>query len=216
MKSKIVLVFLSIFLVVGSSYGQSEPEPNMNTRTFTSLKNALKNPEIVTRIDLSNQEVQLTDAVLKQFKNIEFLSLKNDNLQEVPHGIMYLKKLKVLDLSGNEIEKLPRFLKKLTNLEEIYLNDEKNLDVDQSIGILTKLPKLKSLHLEGDHLKVIPKRVSKLNFLESLYLTNNDIKELPRNIKLPKNLKLIDLKMNEIGKQIDKENRFGKGLIIEL
>lgn len=215
MKREVVLIILGVFLAVGNSFGQGEAVLNNKAKTFTSLENALKNPEIVTRIDLSNQEVQLTDAVLKQFKNIEFLSLKNDNLEEVPHGIVYLKKLKVLDLSGNDITELPRFMKKLKNLEEVYLNDETNLDVDQSIGILTKLPKLKSLHLEGDHLTTIPKSIAKLTFLESLYLTNNDIKELPRNIELPKNLKLIDLKMNEIGRQIDQENRFGKGLIIK-
>lgn len=208
---------LLIFLLLGlPALAQDEimTDDGTKEKTFTKLSEALENPEAVKRLDLAGQEVNLTDDILKRFKNLEFLSLKDDHLKEVPHGIVYLSKLKVLDLSGNDISTLPRFMKKLKNLEEVFLNDETNLSVSQSLSVLNRLPKLRSLHMENDGLVELPENLFKLKSLEQLYLNNNKIEELPRNIKLPEGLKLIDLQMNEIGKEIDKENRFGKGLII--
>jgi Leucine-rich repeat (LRR) protein len=205
----LVILFLSCLSV------EAQSVPENTDSTFTELNKALDHPKMVKRLNLADQDVKLSDAVLKKFSNLEYLSLKNDHLLEVPHGLVYLKKLKVLDLSGNDINELPSFMKRLRNLREVYLNNETNLDLNQAISVLDRLPKLTSLHLENDGLETIPTNVFKLRNLEKLYLNNNSIKELPRNIKFPENLKFIDLQMNEIGRQIDKENRFGKGLIIK-
>lgn len=208
------MLFFS-FAVVLNLNAQTNTDDGVRSGTFNKLSEALKNPKKVKRLDLTGQEVRLTDDVLKRFTNLEFLSLKDDHLSEVPHGIVYLSKLKVLDLSGNYIKELPEYIGKLKSLEEVYLNNESNLDLEQSIGVLNVLPNLRTLHLENDHLRFFPKNIVELKNLEKLYLTNNDIKELPRDIKLPKNLKLIDMKLNKLGAEIDKENRFGKGIIIE-
>ncbi len=210
--------FLSacFFLIIFSENVFSQKDmQSVDIVVFSDLSAALKQADKVKHLDLSNQQIKITDEQFKKLCNIETLSLRNNNLTEVPHGIIYLSKLRSLDLSNNNIETLPWYIKKLTSLEEIYLNNEVNLNVEQSITVLNVLPKLRSLHLENDHLSTFPKNIFKLNYLENLYLNNNDIKKLPRDIKLPKNLKYIDLKMNKISELIDKENRFGKGIIIK-
>jgi Leucine-rich repeat (LRR) protein len=42
-----------------------------------------------------------------KFINLEYLSLKNDHLKEIPSGITKNKTLKSIDLSGNDFAILP-------------------------------------------------------------------------------------------------------------
>jgi len=181
---------------------------------YKNLEEALKNPAQVFRLDLSNQTIDISADIWEQFVNLEYLSLKNDHLTELPKGFTKLNKLKVLDLSGNDFVRLPRELKKLRALEELYLNNEQALNVDKSVSVLKRMPSLKALHLEDDHLDVFPTRLFALKNLESLYLNKNDIREIPRNLEIPAHLKMIDLRMNKIGAEIDKEGKYDNGLII--
>lgn len=112
-----VLFILTTSIVVG----QNSDKP----KEFTSLSEALKNPEKVIRLNLSNQEMSVTNNDWSKFINLEYLSLKNDHLKEIPIGITKLVSLKTIDLSGNDFVKLPDEFSNLINLEELYLNDEK-------------------------------------------------------------------------------------------
>ena len=110
------------------------------------MEEALKNPNEVFRLDLSNQLLNNTQLeALTKFKNLRFLSLKNDHLKEVPKSISELTNLRVLDLSGNDFKFLPTEIKKLKKLEEIYLNNEPNADINagshlQSMAIPILIP----------------------------------------------------------------------------
>jgi Leucine-rich repeat (LRR) protein len=61
-------------------------------------------------------------------------------------------------------------LSKLKTLENLYLNDEKNLDLPQSLDVLAKLPNLKSLYLDNDRINYMPTEMLKLQNLEYLSL----------------------------------------------
>lgn len=91
------------------------------------------NPDQVIRLDLSNQRIDFSASLFKKFKNLEYLSLRGDHLNEIPLEITELKNLKVLDLSGNDFVTLPESFFKLRNLEELYLNEEVNMDLSQTI-----------------------------------------------------------------------------------
>lgn len=168
-------------------------------KNYTNLDEAFLNPELVYRLDLSNQLLNNGQIEsLSKFRNLSFLSLRNDHLKEIPKSIVSLKNLKSLDLSGNDFKFLPAGLKKLKNLEEIYLNDESNADINQEVRILSKLPNLRILHLENDSLKIIPKSITSLKNLEKLYLNGNSITELPDFISRNKKLLYIDMKSNPL------------------
>lgn len=170
-------------------------------REFTSVKEALKNPEKVFRLDLSNQEVNLSNEEWSTFVNLESLKLKNDHLKEIPLGITNLKSLKSIDLSGNDFKTLPTEFSNLLNLEELLLNDEKNIDLPKSLSVLAKLPKLKSLHLENDNLSSLPAELLLFEKLELLNLRKNFFKEIP-NLEGLNHLQYLDLKNNNIKSEL--------------
>jgi Leucine-rich repeat (LRR) protein len=194
---KKVILLVCVSLAVNISYANSDDTARSEI-TFTSIEEALKSPDSVFRLDLSNIQLKkFPDAIFK-FKNLEFLSLKDDHLKEIPKDISKLKNLKVLDLSGNDFSMLPPEIKSLKKLEEIYLGNNTNLDLDAGFTVLGKLPQLKILHLENDGLQALPQSINKLKYLEKLYLNENELTHLPPFIKNNKKLFYIDMKNNPL------------------
>ena len=195
----IQLVLLSLFFNL--NLVSSQEMKVKNEKEFTNVEDALKNPAKVVRLNLSNQVFKLSDADWSKFINLEYLSLKNDHLTEIPLGITNLNKLTTLDLSGNDFKILPTEFEKLTNLNELYLNDEININLPQSLSILAKLPNLKTLHLENDNLKKLPSEILSIRNLENLYLNHNKFKQIPQ-IQTLDHLKYLDLNDNNINPKL--------------
>ncbi|MFK8043898.1 MAG: leucine-rich repeat domain-containing protein [Crocinitomicaceae bacterium] len=191
-------VFYSICLLAGSAvHSQTQTDTVNIKKEYINIDSALAHSADVYRLNLSNQAFSIPDSVWSKFTNLEYLSLKNDHIKELPEGLFSLKNLKVLDLSGNDFVSLPVAFSQLVNLEELYLNDEKHFQFDQSISILSELPKLRSLHVEGDSLTSLPKDIHKLSHLEALYLNNNQFKQVPIELKGLENLHYLDLHDNK-------------------
>ncbi len=196
---KINLIILS-FLVISAFKvkAQITVDSSMIKKEYSDLEEALKTPETVYRLNLSNQKFKMpSDSIWSRFKNLEYLSLKNDHLTNLPVGLGNLKKLKVLDLSGNDFKILPQSFSSLENLTELFLNDEKKMDIDKGLLVIENLPNLKILHLENDNLKIIPKNLLHFKNLETLYLNNNKFKQPLIDLKLLKNLNYLDLHDNK-------------------
>lgn len=178
-------------------HSQINTDSTLVTKEFSSLEEALKNPEKVYRLNLSNQAFQIPDSAWLKFTNLQYLSLKNDHLKQIPEGIGYVKTLKVLDLSGNDFKVLPPTFVNLINLQELFINDDKYFNLDKNMDLLSSFPKLNSLHIENVGLKSLPETLFKLERVESLYLNNNQFKELPVELKGLKNLKFVDIHDNK-------------------
>nr|WP_315145606.1 leucine-rich repeat domain-containing protein [uncultured Flavobacterium sp.] len=175
-------------------------------KEYTSLEEALKNPEKVYNLNLSNQDnIVVPKEAWAKFTNLETLSFKNDNLKEIPQEIGNLPSLKVLDLSGNDFTALPQSLRKLNHLEELYLNDEKNLFHNQNNQSLNLPLNLRILHLENDNLKNVPKEIYELKKLEQLFLNDNNFNQIPKEMKSLKNLKQLDFHNNKIPQQLQQQ-----------
>lgn len=194
-----------IFLFVTSSImlsGQSTVNSAKTQKEYTSLEEALQNPEKVYNLNLSNQNVAVPKEAWSKFINLEILSFKNDHLKEIPMEIGYLKNLKVLDLSGNDFVFLPKSFSELNHLEELFLNDDKYLKFEKNSKTLHLPKNLKILHLEYDNLNNLPKEVYDLKKLERLFLNNNDFIEIPKDLDGLKNLRELDFHDNKIPAQL--------------
>lgn len=198
MKKHATLFFWVFVFLYSKAEAQSTPDSVQIKREFVSLDEALKNPENVYRIDLSDQNLKISDTIWSKFTNLQYLSLKDDHLKEIPEGIGYLKNLEVLDLSGNDFKVLPSSFSNLTNLQELYLNDDKYFKFSKNIPILSTLPNLRSLHIENDGLRSLPKDIVMLSHLESLYLNNNKFRQLPPELNGLKNLQYLDFHDNKL------------------
>ncbi len=163
---------------------------------FKSIREANRNPEKVFRLNLNHEAGSIENIDWKKFRNLEYLSLKDLHLKKIPDGIVSLPKLKILDISGNDFKVLPPDFTKLTKLEELFLNDEKNIDLYRNIDLLSKMRSLKVLHIEKDRLKKLPPNFWKLNYLESVYLNNNQLDEFDFPKDKINNLKSIHLNNN--------------------
>lgn len=168
--------------------------------TFTNLQEALDNAEEVIRLDLSNQTLDFSKVPFEQFKNLEYLSLKDDKLSSFPEAILELENLRILDLSGNDFERLPENFFQLQKIEELYLNNDQKLNVERTVLQLSKLPNLSSLHLEGDRIKKLPSEMVNLKKLKFLYLTNNELEDIPLFLMDLEQLKFLDIQDNAIPK----------------
>ena len=195
-KSNVLLILLAVSYHFGVA--QSSSDSALNSKEFNNLNEALQDTAHVFRLNLSNQNINIPNSIWSKFPNLQYLSLKNDHLDHIPEGIGSLKNLKILDLSGNDFKVLPDNFTQLIHLQELYLNDDKNLKLEQSIKILSQLPQLHSLHIENDGLKTLPKNISKLSHLDSLYLNNNKFVKIPSEALNLKNLKFLDLHDNKI------------------
>ncbi|MFT7352559.1 MAG: Leucine-rich repeat (LRR) protein [Flavobacterium sp.] len=195
MKNHLLLLGITLFFVQPIL---AQENPKIKTEiTYSTYLDAVKNPGNITRLKLNNLKEINAISDWSKLSNIEYLSLENDHLKELPTFIVNLKKLKVIDLSGNDFKQLPKEFSLLQNLEEIYLNNEKDLDLPNTLSVLSKLPKLKTLHLENDNIDSLPVEILNLKNLEELYLTNNKLLDIPK-IETLEHLKYLDLKKNKI------------------
>lgn len=106
---------------------------------FTNLKKALKNPELVYRLDLSGQKIsKFPDEILK-FRNLQWLDLSLNALSTLPEEIASLSNLQKLILTGNKLEELPKAIGALSSLQTLDLSG--NL----LIALVEDLYKLKNL-----------------------------------------------------------------------
>ena len=188
---------IAVILIAHLSFGQISNSNDIK-KEFTNIELALKDPDKVFRLNLSNQTLKLDGISWSKFINLEYLSLKNDHLKELPKEIILLSKLKILELSGNDFSVLPEDFWKLRSLEELFLNDEKNLNLEANIKIMSKMPSLRILHLENDNLNSVPNTIGSLKNLEFLYLNNNQFNEIPKEIKQLEHLQFLDMRDNKI------------------
>lgn len=214
MKSFKIIFTLFLILNYNLILGQDIKNPILNQKEYFSIEDALKNPENVFRLNLSNQKVSIPTTVWSKFINLEYLSLKNDHLVDIPKEIFELKNLKILDLSGNDFKILSNDFIKLENLEELFLNDEKNMDLPKTLNLLGKLPKLKTLHLENDNLNSLPSEILLIKNLESLYLNHNKFNQIPKKIDGLPHLQYLDLNDNKIKLQNQDVKNLNFGLKI--
>ena len=104
---------------------------------------------------------------ITKLEHLYFLSLNRCELTKLPHSIENLKNLVILDLLYNKLEFFPREIKKLSNLQDIYLRGNCISNIQNVVEIIENLDRLSNLDLRNNEIKTLP------NNLEQIKLDNN-------------------------------------------
>lgn len=141
-----------------------------NGRTYTSLQEALKEPQQVYRLKLT----------------------KLDNRDSLPEELFTLTELRELTIKGCKLCVLNQNIDKLTKLESLNLDKNKLVRLPENIG---NLQKLKFLCISRNLMETLPESISKMTELTYIDAWDNPLYILPESIKsLQKTLKTLDLR----------------------
>ena len=113
-----------LFLIYSSCYCQLLSKDSLkNLPTYSSLEEALKEPDKVIKLSLKKQKLtELPEEVLK-FKNLQSLSLRNNKLTAFPRELKQLQYLQELDLSRNKMDTIYPEIGELTQLYYLNMNN---------------------------------------------------------------------------------------------
>ena len=92
-------------------------------KTYFSIEEALKKPELVYDLDLSEQDFTIFPESIGNLTKLEFLDLSENQLTSLPESIGNLNKLEELYLYGNQLTSLPESIGNLTSLTLLLLYD---------------------------------------------------------------------------------------------
>lgn len=233
MKTSFFLLTLLTFL---SCLGQTEE--------FKSLDQALLSYEKCDELDLYGQNLKVisqdisklinlrklniggnpeldlktTFKLLSTIKSLEWLSIEDNKLKNMPVEISMLVNLKYLNASGNKLKKLPNEICSLTNLEVLDLYGNHLIKLPDNIHNMINL---KRLNCNMNYIRQLPDSISESNLrtlqlganrrinaekvfsalyfplsLDTLVLYSCEIDAIPTTINQQRKLKYLDLSDN--------------------
>lgn len=185
-------------------------------KTYTSLEEALKEPEKVYKLDLFAKNIGVLPPEIGKFKNLQELDISYNRLHEIPKEIGKLKNLQRLVIQGNIHYNFIKGIPTRNLYEGKYYG--RNVEIfpkSDSITLRTlsnyifelpdeafKLPNLTILDMSSmpslDYNIVFPKITTYMPNLKRLYLTDNEITQIPDNIDNLAHLEVLDLYDNQI------------------
>ncbi|MFN3404581.1 MAG: leucine-rich repeat domain-containing protein [Cytophagaceae bacterium] len=149
MKNLIVVFLLMFSLKTGTEAKNFKPvfaDYCPDAIKYTSLEEALKEPEKVIKLDISMLKLTAVPPEIGKLVNLECLDVSFNRISTLPVEIANCKKLRFIDLSGtNYMSKLPQVLTQLPNLEAINISDHKFWKPAQFDEAQKLLPKVKMI-----------------------------------------------------------------------
>jgi Leucine-rich repeat (LRR) protein len=148
-----------------------------------------------------NNEFESFPPDFKKLANLNYLEFFGAKFDSIPADIAYLNKLKTLKISStNDTLRLPTSLRYLKNLKDVTIE---NCVLDSFPKEIFKVPNLNYLNLTNVNVFYITKHFERFQTLEVLVLDANKLNEIPYQIYLAKNLRLLSVKNNFLKKLPD-------------
>ena len=123
--------------------------------------------------------------LLGNMRNLEFLSLQNVLLRDIPESIGDCILLREVLLQNNKIEILPYTICNLVKLELLSVS---NNYIHHLPKYMHKMTSLRTLKVDRNRLNNIPESLGRMVKIERLWLQNNKIMELPSTMMYLSNL----------------------------
>ncbi len=139
-----LVLFLSI-IAIQSTFSQVILLDSLTLDTmkaFTSIEEAMKNPEKVIKLELRKKKLKSFPPEILTFTNLQYLDLSKNHIKELPAEIAQLKNLQYFAISKNGLEEFPPKIGDLVNLFYLNANQNELTALPPQIGKLTKLKRL--------------------------------------------------------------------------
>lgn len=169
-KSALIITFVLMLLFSSRVVSQIQLLDSLTLDTldaFTDLKEALKDPEKVIKLELRRKHYKEFPKEIFKLKNLQYLDISKNSIREIPAGIDSLKNLQILIVSKNELETLPKEIGGLKMLQ--YLNANQN-DISSLPPEIGSLVNLKNMDLWSNNVDKFPNEIRNLKKLEVLDL----------------------------------------------
>jgi Leucine-rich repeat (LRR) protein len=143
---------------------------------------------------LPHKTNSISQNILKQ-KQLRYLKLDENELEELPPEIGTLTNLRKLSLHQNKLRILPVEIGNLINLTQLELQDNQLAALPPEIG---RLKDLTVLDLDNNLINTLPVEIGSLTKLNALYIDNNNLSTLPYELGGLKNLSILSLEGNNL------------------
>lgn len=163
-------------------------------QTYGSIKDALKDPGSVKRIDLRKSALKDCPEELATLINLEFIDLSENQLSTLPAFFKNFKKLKELHLESNQFTQIPNVIFEIKSLEAFYIGSNK---ITSLPGGITGLNNLQKLFIQNNLITELPGNISDLKDLGYLYAYNNKLVKVPNSILNCEKLRVVLLHAND-------------------
>lgn len=158
---------------------------------------------------------------LSSLKNLSRLTLRANELHNVPEnmsGLKYLQAITIeenpeldysdlftklkglplseLNLNDNDLKAMPASIGDLTKLRRLQISGSNQLDYADMVDKLSVLPNLSSLSIVLSYITEVPKNIARLRSLQILDVSNNNLTELPPEISALKAINNLSIQGN--------------------
>lgn len=133
---------------------------NDTGKVYTSLPEALTDPENVYYLDLSKQKLNSFPAEILQLKNLHTLNLYKNKIDSVPAEISQLQNLTELNIGHNKLTAFSPAICQLVNLEKLILNQN---SIESIPADIKNLKNLHYLDMWDNDLWFFPEELSELS-----------------------------------------------------
>jgi Leucine-rich repeat (LRR) protein len=201
MKKTLLFLLISLIFITSESHSQNKIltlNELQKTKMYNSLEDAVKEPDKVYRINLSNKGMTEFPVELTAFSNLQSLNLSYNKITEIPKEIGNLFKLQYLNLEGTEITILPPETSQLKNLVSLDLDMISTLNSSIALNVIFDILNLKELSMNSVFIMSVPSQIKKLKNLSRLNMSNCGITDITNEIGSLKNLTYLELSFNEL------------------
>lgn len=153
--------------------------PNKPIPHILSCPSGIGNLQELEILSLNDQLIDKLPDEIGNLKKLKVLNIRNNKLETLPASIAQCTSLEVLDLKANLLTSLPD-LNALSNLKDLNISFNPDLNIDKYAGAFSKLSSLKKLDISYNNvseitLKTISKQYpdAEIYYLSTKYLKFN-------------------------------------------
>lgn len=171
--------------------------PKMNT-TFTDeekleyagmdyLRSGVKEPETVYDLYINNYPFLYLPENLRLANNVIYFSIRDSWNVDWSHASTLINRfpnLKILYFISNNFAEVPFTADSLQGLEQLYIENNKELDINKAMIEISKLKNLKKLSLYTLRYKELPDDILQLKGLEEISIGVNDSLDYGQHFQL--------------------------------